>query len=90
MIIWMGKKKSVDNFMIIFLVIQPIHHLLYICIMYNFRCQSIHQQTKVVYAIAPRDFYPPFNIRHTADYVGKLTQPAGKFGKMWYYNSDHY
>lgn len=29
--------------------------------------------------ITPRVLYPPFNITHTAAYIGKLTQPAGKF-----------
>lgn len=74
-----GKKKSVDNFVLIFLVIQPICQLLYIQIMYNFRCQSLHKQTKIVYANTPRDLYPSFTITHTAAYVGKLTQPAGQF-----------
>lgn len=62
-------KKSVNNFMLLFLVTKPICRLLYIHIMYSFRCQSLHQQTKV-YGITPRDLYPPFNITHTAVYVG--------------------
>lgn len=33
--------------------------------------------------ITPRVLYPPFNVTHTAAYVGKLTQPAAKVQGIW-------